>query len=181
MKKALSVLVCLTLALCCAVSAAETTVAGKVVMGTISVKGAFELRCALPEGYRLNTLYSDEARYIASLTAGEGKPEMSISVAAEELLYEVDRLNDLDSEALAKIEETFREEDSVEITYMETTHGTRLMVVKENQDETDFLVFYAIYRGYEIEFVLTAEGGVTDKMVAQAVHFLSEMDFVPVE
>ena len=62
----------------------------------------------------------------------------------------------------------------------------RLMVVKEIVDGVDYVDFYTIYKGYEIEFVLTqpqATAGqpITDEQIQTAVKFLSDLDFVTVE
>ena len=87
---------------------------------------------------------------------------------------------------LAFVEDTFREEEGVEISYMKTAHGTKLMVVKEVTDGIDYVDFYTIYNGYEIEFVLTqslANLGepLTDEQIQMAVQFLSDLDFVAAE
>ena len=185
MKKIMAILLCLVLAAGCAVCAAEA--ADKEVMGTISMGGAFELRCTVPEGYRLENVYSDAGRYIGTLTSEDkSSPIMQISIAFEELIAEVARLNDIDEDGLAKIAATFQEGDEVEITYMETEHGTKLMVVKEIRDSVDYVDIYTIYRGYEIEFVLTTPPGaevqgLTDAQIQTAVKFLSDLDFVEVE
>ena len=184
MKKALTILLCLAMALCCASAFAED--AEKEYMGTISMNGAFDLRCVLPEGYQLTTRLAEPGCYIASLLADDSKPTMTISIAYNELLSEVERLNDLDDDALAQIEATFQAEDGVEISYMETAYGTKLMVVKEIVDGSDYVDFYTIYKGYEIEFVLTqteANAGqpITDEQIETAVKFLSDLDFVAAE
>ena len=184
MKKAISILLCLALALGFASAFAET--AEKEAIGAISMNGAFELRGVLPEGYQLTPLSEEPGYYLASLSAEDGRPTMTISIAYEELMSDVDRLNDLDDEALAKIEATFQAEDGVEVTYMETALGTKLMVVKEIVDVVDYVDFYTIYKGYEIEFVLTqpqANAGqpITDEQIQTAVKFLSDLDFVPME
>ena len=69
---------------------------------------------------------------------------------------------------------------------METALGTKLMVVKEIVDGVDYVDFYTIYKGYEIEFVLTqpqATAGqpITDEQIQTAVKFLSDLDFIPVQ
>ena len=184
MKKVILILLCLALALGFASAFAET--AEKEAIGAISMNGAFELRGVLPEGYQLTVITEEPGHYLASLSADDSKPEMVISIAYEELMAEVDRLNDLDDEALAKIEATFQAEDGVEVTYMETALGTKLMVVKEIVDVVDYVDFYTIYKGYEVEFVLTqpqANAGqpITDEQIQTAVKFLSDLDFVTVQ
>ena len=184
MKKVILILFCLALTLNFASAVAET--AEKTAIGTISMNGAFELRGVLPEGYQLTVITEEPGHYLASLSADDSKPAMAISIAYDELMSEVDRLNDLDENALAKIEATFKAEDGVEVTYMETALGTKLMVVKEIVDGVDYVDFYTIYKGYEIEFVLTqpqATAGqpITDEQIQTAVKFLSDLDFVPVQ
>ena len=78
----------------------------------------------------------------------------------------------------------------MDISYMETAYGTKLMVVKELQDGPDYVDFYTVYKGYEVELILTraqydAETGmildtppITDAEIQMAVQFLSDMDFV---
>jgi hypothetical protein len=184
MKKTILILLCLALTLCFAGAAAEN--AEKEIMGTISMNGAFELRGVLPEDYQLTVILAEPGHYIASIFADDSKPAMVISIAYEELLSEVERINDLDDDVLAQIADTFQAEDGVEVSYMETAYGTKLMVVKEIVDGIDYVDFYTIYKGYEIEFVLTqteANVGqpITDAQIETAVMFLSDLDFVPVQ
>ena len=182
MKKIIALALCLFMLLGCA--AAEP--AEKQHMGTVSMNGVFTLQCTLPEGYSLTELTADDASYIAMISAGDERPDMFLSIAFDELLSGVDRLNDLDDEALAKIEATFREEDEVDISYTETAHGTKLMMVKEIKEKIDYVDFYTIYKGYEIEFLLTgsmddSEAGLTEEQIQMAVDFLSDLDFVSQE
>ncbi len=184
MKKVILILLCLALTLNFASAVAET--AEKEAIGAISMNGAFELRGVMPEGYQLTIITEEPEHYIAALSADDSKPTMVISIAYEELMSNVDRLNDLDDDSLALIEATFKAEDGVEVTYMETALGTKLMVVKEIVGGVDYVDFYTIYKGYEIEFVLTqpqANAGqpITDEQIQTAVKFLSDLDFVTME
>ena len=178
MKKMLAILLCVSMLLGCA-ALAETE---KASLGVVNVNGAFELKCALPEGYSLEVLHSETHVCLASVSPeDEAKPTLMISVAFNELYSDVERINDLDEESLKKIEDSFRDEDDVEINYMETAYGTRLMVVKEVSDGVDYLDFYTIYKGYEVELVLihANEGEpITETEIQMAVKFLSDMDFV---
>ena len=167
---------------------APTAAAEKETLGEINLNGAFTLQCALPEGYVVSPLDVDNGGYYYAVTSeDESKPSMLLSIMYDELLANVKRLNDLDDEALAKIAETFQEEDEVEISYTETAHGTKLMVVKEIADSVDFVDFYTIYEGYELEFVLLrnltndASESLTDADIQMAIDFLSDLDFVAAE
>jgi len=190
MKKIISFALCLALVISCAVAWAETT--ENKSYNELAVSGNFIVKWVCPEGYEMIQVQPDDGDgglTVMGLFPTEdnaGKPEMIIAIAPDELLAEVQRLNDLDDEALAKIEATFREEDEVEITYMETAYGTKIMVIKEVKDVVDFVDFYTIYLGYEIEMVLTqpeelAGTPITDEQIAAVIQFLSDMDFVPVE
>ena len=180
MKKFLAILLCLSMLLGCA-ALAETE---KASLGIVNVNGAFELKCALPEGYSLEVLFSETHFCLASVNPeDELKPTLMISVAYNELYSDVERINDLNEETLKGIEDSFRDEDDVEITYMETAYGTRLMVVKEVSDGVDYLDFYTIYKGYEVELVLihaNESEPITEAEIQMAVKFLSDMDFVGV-
>ncbi len=161
---------------------------GKETIGEISLNGAFTLKCALPAGYQVSPLDVDNGGYyFAVMSEDESKPGMILSIMYDELLSNVKRLNDLDDEALAKIAETFQAEDVVDISYTETAHGTKLMVVKEAADTIDFVDFYTIYEGYELEFVMVSGGdgeasvSLTDADIQLAIDFLSDLDFVPAE
>ena len=188
MKKLTACLLCLALMLGCVSALAET--AEKEYTGELTVNDKFTVKWIAPEGYHMPEVDAgDDGFMLMTLVPDEAtseKPMMTISIAQDELLYEVQRLNDLDDEALAKIEETFREEDDVDVSYMETTHGTKLMVVKETRDGVDYVDFYTIYMGYEIELVLTQGEEmigtpITDEQIATVVQFLSNLDFIPAE
>ena len=188
MKKLAAIMLCLALALGCAAAVAET--AEKESTGVLTVNGKFTAKWIAPEGYQVTEVESSEGgSMIMAIVPDENnadKPMMIVSIAPDELLWEVKRLNDLDENALSQIEATFREEDEVDISYMETSHGTKLMVVKETKDGVDYVDFYTIYLGYEIELVLTqteamAGTPITDEQIATVVQFLSDLEFIPAE
>ncbi len=186
MKRIISLLLCLALMLG---GAALAENAGKTPMGTLDINGVFHLQCAMPEGYTLMIYEQGSDHLVALVSPVNGsaeKPSMSLSIYFDDLLSEVQRLNDLDESALAQIEATFAEEETVSISYMETEHGTKLMVVRESGEETDYVDFYTIYMGYQLEFVLyrQTDSGVqpiTEEDIQMAVRFLSDLDFVPAE
>ena len=191
MKKTFAVLLCLMMLFSCA-AMAESAAAEKESMGTVNVEGAFDLRCAIPEGYTLNVISNEDNGVIAMITSeAEGKPDIYLSIGYNDTYYGVERLNDLDEEAVTAITDSFQEEDDVDISRMTTAHGTELLVIKEIRDETDYVDFYTIYKGYEIELIIThvtaddpaAEDAafvpVTEEEIRMAVQFLSDLDFIP--
>ena len=180
MRKMLAILLCLAVLLGCS-AMAET--AEKTYLATVNMNGAFELKCALPEGYEIDEIESTDETYIAQFIADGDRPLLALSIAYNELYSDVQRMNDLDEEALAMIENYFREEDNVDISYTETAYGTKLMVVKEMEDTVSYVDFYSVYLGYEIEIVVASmtEDGLTDEQIQMVIDFLSELDFVAPE
>ena len=178
MKKLIAIMLCLALLLGCASAVAETE--EKTHLAKVNMGGAFQLQCALPEGYKIEEIESTDATYIANFSADAGKPLLMLSIAYNEMYSDVARMNDLDAEALALIEESFRAEDEVNISYTETSYGTKLMMIQEADGSVDYVDFYSVYLGYEIEIVVVAqdENGLTDAQIQMAVDFLSEVDFV---
>ncbi len=161
----------------------------KETIGKVSLNGAFTLQGKLPEGFKVQDLTPEELKDSAHFSMIHSddttKPFMYLSIGLNELLTEVDRLNDLDEAALAQIEQTFTEDDNVVISYTETAHGTKLMKVQEADAAVNYVDFYTIYKGYEIEFVLIKgeEGteSLSDAEIQMAVDFLSNLDFVAAE
>ena len=181
MKKTLAIFLCLALLLGCAAAAAET--AEKTYLATVDMNGAFGLQCALPEGYEIEEIESTDAAYVALFKADENRPLLTLSIAYNELYSDVFRMNDLDAETLALIEESFKAEDNVKISYTETSYGTKLMMIQEADGSVDYVDFYSVYLGYEIEIVVVAqdENGLTDAQIQMVIDFLSELDFVASE
>lgn len=180
MKKTLAILLCLAMLLSCA-AVAET--ADKTYLATVDMKGAFQLQCALPEGYEIEEIESNESTYIAMLKADETRPVLTLSIAYNELYSDVFRMNDLDAETLAQIETSFQTEDNVDISYTETAYGTKLLIAREVGDDTDFVDILSVYKGYSIEFVMTPNPeaknqSLTDAQIQMCIDFLSELDFV---
>ncbi len=188
MKKIIATILSLALLLSCAAVLAET--GEKAYTGSLTIDERFTIKWVAPEGYDVE-VYSDEnpGFMTAALIPGEdnpARPMMALRVAYDEQYADIARINDLSAEELAEIEATFREEDQVEITYMETNYGTKLMVVKEDFGGIDYVDFYTVYMGYTIELVLletdAMEGApITDEQIAVVIQFLSDMDFVPAE
>ncbi len=191
MKKVIALAMCMMMLFSLA-AYAET--AEKESMGVLNVHGAFDLKYALPEAIELAVFLSDESCLIAAAGSyDEAKPALLISIAYNDLYSDVERLNDLDADSYVAIMDSFMEEDKVEISVMTTAYGTEVIVVKEADESTDYVVFYTIYKGYEIEMVMThvmplEEGEeapeelipVTDEEIRMAIQFLSDMDFEPV-
>ncbi len=183
MKKIIAIILSLAMLLCAVSAMAED----KVTLGTVSVNGVFRLQGAMPEGYKITPLSVMPEQYVALIDSDDPtKPAMQLSVAFDEQYADVERLNDLDDEALTLLEQTFIDPDpDVEITYGETGYGTRVLVAKHDTEEMDYIVFFSIFRGYCVEFVLLppAEGdkNLNAEQIATSVSFLTNLDFIPAD
>ena len=183
MKKMLSVLLCVMLLTGCGAASAED----KTDLVSINIHGAFALRGRIPEGYKFTLTESDNL-FIRGRIASEdpAKPVMQLSVAFDESYADVERMNELSDGDLAVLEETFRADSTVEISYSQTSLGTKLMVVREVGSDRDYVDFFSIYKGHSIDLVLVAGPGAEDpslsrEQIEMSIAFLSDLDFVPAE
>ena len=184
MKKIISAILALAMLLGCGALAESME---KEYMATISMNGVFELRCAIPEGYKLETLTQDEnvsQQLFVIRTEQKDLPDMFLSIAFDEMYADVERLNDMSEEDKAALLATWSEEDKVEYSIVMTDYGTELFLIREVEGTTDFATFFTIYKGYEIEFLLASPNGtngLTEEQIRKALKFLSDLDFVEPE
>ena len=175
MKRITALALSLIMILCAVCAFAEVT--GKTEIGTLRVGQAFSIRSRMPEGYTYIPSMATELNLNGKLFAGEDKPEIQISIAYNEEYAEIERFNEVDEDTVEEIRVSFREEDEeAAFEDLETTYGTRLLKVSGD----GFVDIYTIYKGYELEFVLTG-AALTDADVQMLVDFISDMDFVAAE
>lgn len=193
MKKIIAMILSLAVLLC-AVSAVAEASREKVTIGTVSINGDFTLQCGIPEGYRisdqvvkdkLSDYYSGDNLTLSFVSDDPNAPVMQLSIAYDEMYADVDRMNELDDEALAILEDSFIENDpDVEISFAETGYGTLLLVARFTEEMQNAVVFFSIYKGYDVEFALvpsaTAESReLTEEQMAVSIDFLTDLDFIP--
>lgn len=156
-------------------------------LGKLSVNGEFELTCKLPADYSIQVVDMRGERIFASILSEDmTKPQMYLRIAYDELYGDVARMNDLSEEDLAVLEESFMATNTVEITYKETGHGTKLLVAREIGSDTDFVSILSVYQGYLVEFEMSPSPNVvnqmlTDEQIQMCVDFLTDVDFTPVQ
>ena len=151
--------------------------AEKAELGTLNVGQVFKIQSTVPEGYTYTPITKTELNLVGQLTAGEDKPTVTISIAYNEEYADVERFNDVDEATVEEIRESFRAaDDGVQFEDLETAFGTRLLKATDEH----FVDIYTIYKGYELEFVMTGNG-LTEEAVQMLVKYISDMDFVPVE
>ena len=159
---------------------------GPQKLGRLSVNGEFELTCKLPDDYKLQVVNTRGESITASILSDDmTKPELYLDIAFDETYGEVQRMNDMSAEELAVLEGTFTEMGEVDISYMETGYGTKLLVARKTGDE-DAVTILAIYKGYFVEFNMypspnAASQKLTDEQVKMCVDFLTDVDFNPVQ
>ena len=158
----------------------------KQSLGTLNVNGEFALQCALPEGYTMQVVNMLGTRIVVSILSEDvQKPMLYLSIAYSDIYSDIERMNDMSAEDLAVLEASYTDMDEVEISYRETAYGTKLLVAREVGSGTDFVDILTVYKGYNIEFVMTPnENGtaaeLTEEQIQMCIDFLSELDFVPV-
>ena len=183
MKKTITVLMCILIAFSCVPAAAETM--QKEDYTSVTVNGVFSIRGITPDGYRLADTQNDETTIWATFVPEDpSKPGFDLVISFLEEYAGVDRLNDLTEEEMKDLvsdDPTLSEK----IDLMETDYGTKVMILRSNNPMDDFACFVTIYKGYEVALNLFpgSESGeqLTDEQLAQAMKFLSDLEFVPSE
>ena len=176
MKKIIALVLGLALLLCAAAADEAET---KTRLGTLQVGNGFIIQSKVPENYTFSLVTSTELNLVGILTGGAGQPIITVSIAYNEDYDGVERFNDVDEATVQEIKDSFLEMDEVVFEDLVTAYGTRLL--KVTQANRSFADIYTIYKGYELEFVLSAQGEVQDEDIRMLVDFISDMDFVPVE
>ena len=175
MKRITALALSLIMILCAVCALAED--AGKTEMGSLDVGKAFRIRSRIPEGYTYMPVTNTTLNMVGILSAGAGKPVVTVSIAYNEEYADAERFNDVDESVVEEIRDSFREVDEgLVFEDLETAYGTRLLKVTGG----GFVDIYTIYRSYELEFVMTG-AELTDADVQMLVDFISDMDFVEVE
>ncbi len=166
---------------------AEEQVDDKVKLGKLTVNGEFDLVCKLPTDYALQVIDMRGEKIIASITSADiTKPLMYLSIAYDELYGEVERMNDLSEEDIDVLKASFEEQDVVTFQDAETGLGTRLLIVREVGNGTDFVSILSVYKGYLVEFTMApnpnaASQTLTDDQIDSAIKFLTDVMFEPVQ
>ena len=175
MKKIIALILSLAMILSAGCVLAEDT--GKTEMGTLDVGKTFRIQSRIPEGYTYMPVVETALNMVGILSAGEDRPVVTLSIAYNEEYVDTERFNDVDEAVVEEIRESFRSADE-EVVFedLETAYGTRLLKVTGD----GFVDIYTIYKGYELEFVMTG-AELSAESVQMLVDFISDMDFVPVE
>lgn len=183
MKKLLSVLLCLALALGCGLAPAETQ---KEDYTVVTVNGAFNIRGITPEGFQRTSVEVDDPNMRVYFSSDDpGKPSFVLGIFFREDYADVMRLNELSEEEMkaALVGDDPSVSENIEI--METDYGTKVLILRSRDPQDDFACFVTLYMGYEVGLNLypgaASDGTLTNDQIRLAMKFLSDLDFVPVE
>ena len=181
MKKILAAMLCMALAVC---GTAAADKAQKEDYTVVTVNGAFNIRGITPEGYSLTHTESIESANVATFASEDpDKPYFDLVISFLDEYAGVERLNDLsDAEMKELVDDDPTLSDKIDV--METEYGTKVMILRSNNEMDDFACFVTIYRGYEVALNLFPgqDGGpLSEEQIAQAMKFLSDLEFIPLD
>lgn len=174
MKKFLALL-CAALMLACAFASAEDA-------SIVDFRDRFQLSGVLPEGYHFNRESENDVSLFGTITSEDpAAPSFEVSVFFNESYANVSSLKDMDEAALENVRQGFSEENDVQFDTIETASGNRLLVIREIGSDLDFLDFYTICQGHEIELTLRAAEGqsLSDAQINHCMEFMRTFDVLP--
>lgn len=157
--------------------------------GAIDYMDRFEMKGSLPDGYHHTIISMSDLNLEGDIrpdAEDPAAPWMTVYISFNESYASVQNLNDLDEGALDLIRQGFSDENSVAFDMIETASGIRLLVVRETGDDPDFLDFYTVYNGHEIELTLLAGEGVpdgvlTDAQVENCLKYVRTLEITPMQ
>ena len=180
MKKIISLLLCTVLLLVC-----SAAFAGEEAV--VDISGRFQIKGTLPDGYQLSILSQDSLSFDGEIKSSDpDAPVMHLYVVYNETMDGIRTLKDLPESELENIRQSFLEEYIADFSDLSTASGLPLMVVKEIRDSTDFLDFYTVFLGHEIELWLSRPDGTADPSLPEAqlaswTEFVKALEFVALQ
>lgn len=174
MKKCLALL-CAALLLACTFASAEDA-------SIVDFRDRFQLSGVLPEGYRFNRESESDVSLQGKIVSDDpAAPSFEINVFFNESYANVAGLKDLNDAELENVRQSFSAENDVQFDTIETATGNRLLVIREIGSDLDFLDFYTICQGYEIELTLRAAEGqsLSDAQINHCLEFMRTFDVIP--
>ena len=183
MKKLTAVLLCIMLALGCAMALAEAP--AKDDYTEVTVNGAFRISGLTPEGYKVESIANEGMPILIAFSNEDAaKPFFTLVINFLEDFSGVERLNDLSEEERKPLVENDPTVDPA-YTVMTTDFGTEVMVLRSAfPEDLDFASFVTLYKGYEVGLNLfpgeAGDGHLTEDQINLAMKFLSDLDFVPI-
>jgi hypothetical protein len=177
MKKMLSLLLCAALLLTCAAALADTA--------SVDIRDRFQIKGTLPDGYKLSVLSQDDLVLEGEISSDDpAAPIMRLYVSFNETYAAKDTLKDMSDQELQVICQSFTEEYSVTFDRLDTASGVPLLSARETGDSADFLDFYTIFRGHEIELWLSKVDGaddptLTEAQISRCIELIKTLEIIP--
>ena len=137
----------------------------------------------LPEGYTYSQVSLDDNTLMGNITSDDpagASFEICISLADNASYIAAESPKDLSEEELNLIKQLFLNESNVIFDTLVTASGDKLLVISESSGQ--FLDFYTVFLGYEIELTLFPGDGklLTEDQVNKCMEFIKSLDIVPI-
>ena len=180
MKKMLCLLLCAVLLLACIPAFAGNE-------AVIDFHDRIQLRGTLPDGYMYSILsQSDLTMECAVFSDDPAAPCLKIFISFNESYAGAQNLDALGSDTLERVKMGFSEENEVAFDMFTTASGVSLLQVRETGGDQDFLDFYTVCLGHEIELTLVAGNeapglALTEAQISRCLELMRTLDILPVQ
>ena len=167
-------------ALLCALLLLSVSFASAEAGPLVEFRDILRLSGRVPDGYRFALASQTDLTLEGTFVSGDpAAPVLYVYIAFNESYAGTETLKDLGSEGENFLKQGFLEENSVSFDSIETASSDRLLVVREAGGE--FLDFYTIRRGYEIELTLRPDVGqvLSEEQIALWRDCLSSLSIQP--
>lgn len=179
MKKIISLLLCAVLLTACAAAFADSA--------SVDFRDRFQIRAALPDGYRLSVLDQNDLTLEGEIRSDDpAAPVMQLYISFNESYAAVNTLNDQPEAELEAIRQSFLEEYTASFDTLTSSSGIPMLVVRETGEAPDFLDFYTVFQGHEIELWLSKpmdaeDPSVSDAQIALWTDFARSLEIVSLQ
>ncbi len=140
----------------------------------------FDFAVAIPEGYSIVQDYIEDVFVVGFVPDDEAQMGYPVAVAYTEL-YDGQTMTDFTEEEMALYQSlVLKNFENATVTEIINEKGTKLIVVDENVENTDFAIISSIYKGYEffIYMVHYDNSPVTQEEIDLGVKIFTDIAFV---
>ena len=168
------------LALLCAALLLAVSFASAESADIVEFRDRLVLNGVLPDGYRFFLKAQTDLTLEGEIASEDvSAPVLEVYIAFNESVAQTESLKDVDENTLALIKQGFSTESNVTFDLFDTASGDRVLMIRETDGQ--FLDFYTVCQGHEIELTLFPADGqtLTDAQVARFQDFVRSLDFQP--
>ena len=166
--------------LLCALLLLSVSAAGAEGSPVVNYNDRIQLNGLLPDGYRFSLESQTDLALEGRVHSGDpAAPVLEVYIAFNDSFAQAGDLKNLGNDALDLIKQGFTAENDVSFSSLETASGDSLLVIRENAGQ--FLDFYSVCSGYEIELTLfPAEGqALTEAQINTCLDLMRTLDIIP--